>query len=148
MEYYDKRNDAKWRFLLSYTSHKMKLRRLRQQREEYLVLRGNTNTLGTPIQRGKTSDTTADIAVQILSTVDRIDRKIEEVYQAMSDITEYIETATIPEVDKLILTCRFVRGMSAERIYAEIDEESRGRAAMRKRINRIIDRLPEPKKRP
>lgn len=140
--------NRKRNYLLSYRQQKMRLRRLKQQREEYLYLRGKANNLGTTITRGQTSDETGEAATRILDIVDRIDFKIDECYKALSEILAYIERSDTTEKEKLILTCRFVKDMSAEQIALEIEEPYRGRGAMRKRIKRIVDKLPEIKNTP
>lgn len=138
----------KYKFLSSYTAQKMKLRRLRQQREEILGLHVNRSDLGTSVQSGSTSDATGDAVVKLAESVEKIDRKIGDVYKALSAVTGYIERAPISETDKLILYCKFVRGLSPMRICEEIGCEYNGRAAMRKRITRIIYKLPEIKNTP
>lgn len=138
----------KWKFLSSYAAQKMKLRRLRQQREEYIVLRGKGNDLGTTIQQGMTADTTGDAAVKMIENIDRTNEKIRDVYKALAAVTDYIERAPICETDKLILICKFIRGMQPERICEELEEPFCGRAAMRKRIKRIVAKLPEIKNTP
>ena len=137
--------NRKWRYLSSYTEQKRKLRRLRRQREEYLVLRGKTNDLGTVIQAGHTSDVTAESAMYMFDNMDKIERKIREVYESLAAIADYIERSPITETEKLILTCRFIRSMKPEDICEEIDEDACARAAMQKRIKRIVKKLPEPK---
>lgn len=142
---YNDRFDAKWMYLSSYAQHKMRLCRLLQQREEYSVLRGKANNLGTTVTRGQTSDETGDMASALLDSIDRINYKIAECYRALAEIIGYIEHAQLTEKEKLILTSRFVAQMSSEQIAQEIGEAYRGRAAMRKRIRRIVDKLPDRK---
>lgn len=134
--------NRKWRYLSSYAQHKMRLRRLLQQRDEYAVLRGKASNLGTTITRGSTSDETGEIAASLLDSIERINVKIDDCCKLLSAIILYIEHADITETDKLILTSRFVKQMNSEQIYAEIDEPYRGRAAARKRIRRIVEKLP------
>ena len=141
---YNEAYNEKWRYLSSYAQHKMRLCRLLQQREEYSVLRGKANNLGTTITRGQTSDETGEMATALIDSIDRINYKISECYRILAEIIGYIEHAQLTEKEKLILTSRFVAQMSSEQIAQEIGESYRGRAAMRKRIRRIVDKLPEP----
>ena len=140
---YNEAYNEKWRYLSSYAQHKMRLCRLLQQRDEYATLRGKANNLGTTITRGQTSDETGEMATAILDSIDRINYKITECYRMLADIISYIEKSALTEKEKLILTSRFVAQMSCEQIAQEIGEQYRGRAAMRKRIRRIVDKLPD-----
>ena len=141
----DESYSRKWRFLSSYTAQKMRLRRLQHQREEYIILRGKANDLGTVIQQGKTSDLTGDSALQMLDNMDKIERKIAEIYETLAAITDYIDVAPITETEKMILQCRFIHNMRSERICIEIGEDACAKATMQKRIKRIVRKMPEPK---
>lgn len=145
-ERFNEQQARKWRYLSSYKDNKMRLHRLIQQRDEYLFLRGKANNLGTTITRGQVSDETGEAATRILDTIDRINFKIDECCKRLSEIILYIELADITETEKTILNSRFVKNLTAEEICREIDEPFRGRGAMRKRIRRIVDKLPEIKK--
>ena len=133
----------KWKYLSSYRDNKMRLHRLLQQRDEYIFLRGKANNLGTTITRGQPSDETGEAATRLLDSVDRISFKIDECCKRLSGIIAYIECAPVTETEKTILNSRFVKSLSAEEICREIGEPYRGRGAMRKRIKRIVDKLPE-----
>lgn len=141
----DESYTRKWRFLSSYTSQKMRLRRLQRQRQEYIALRGKANDLGTVIQQGQTSDPTKDSALMLMDNADKIARKIEEVFAILAKITVYIDTSPITETEKLILQCRFIGNMRSEKICEEIGEDACARATMQKRIKRIVRKMPEPK---
>lgn len=141
----DESYNRKWRFLSAYTAQKMRLRRLQRQREEYIVLRGKANALGTVIQQGRTSDTTCDAALQMLDNADKIERRIAEICETLAAITEYIESAPVTETEKLILTCRFIQNLHPAKICIEIGDDESTYAAMQKRIKRIVRKMPEPK---
>lgn len=142
----DESYGSKWRYLCSYSSLKMKLRRLEHQRRECIALRGKTSELGTVVQSGKTSDPTSDIATRLLENIDKATAKMRDIYAALSAISDYIENAPISETEKLILTCKFIRCLKPSAIYDEINESDCGVPAMRKRIKRIICKMPEPTK--
>lgn len=141
----DESYNRKWRFLSAYTAQKMRLRRLQRQREEYIVLRGKANALGTVIQQGRTSDMTCDAALQMLDNADKIERRIAEICDTLAAITEYIESAPVTETEKLILTCRFIQNLHPSKICIEIGDDESTYAAMQKRIKRIVRKMPEPK---
>ena len=136
--------NRKWAYLQSYCTQRTKLKRLLWQREELISLRGKTNDLGTVIQSGRTSDTTSESVIRLLDNADKIEQKIAEIYSLLGAITQYIEDAPITETEKLILTCRFIRGMKSSDICVEVGHEG-ANGAMHKRIRRIVRKMPEPK---
>lgn len=144
MEYIDKAEyQRKMDYLLGYARDKAMLRRLQEQREEYASLRSKANALGTVVQSGKTSDTTADTAIKIMDIISKLDYRIGDSVNKLTEVIRYIEHSDVSETDKLILICKFVRGLHAEEIAELTGEAYHGRAAFRKRIRRIVEKLPE-----
>lgn len=139
--------DRKYRYLASYAELKKRLIRLCNQREEYIILKGRSLSYA-PISEGTVGDQTGNAASELIDSIDRINYKISECYKRLKGISAYIERANISEREKLIITCKFVRGMPPRRIAEEIEEDYNGRDAMRKRIKRIIEKMPEIKNTP
>lgn len=139
----DESYNRKWQYLQSYGTQRTRLKRLLWQREELIALRGKTNDLGTVIQTGHTSDMTCDSALKLLDNTDKIEQKIAEIFSLLASITQYIDESPITEIEKLILTCRFIKGMKSSEISAEVGYEG-ANGAMHKRIRRIVRKLPEP----
>ena len=127
-------------FLQGYAEQKRKLRRLQRMREEYSFLRASGNNLGTAVQTGHNSDTTGDTATRLITTIDRLDDKIAVCAEKLSAVTNFIEKSKISETDKLILTDVYICGLKYNDVYADIGEQSKGSATMRKRVHRIIEK--------